>query len=75
VNALAAYVFEITIGKVQQPRAPKWGDDYDFWHIISASTADAFVTYDVRLVKLLNRLPVNGFRVFPSIPALLDALA
>src|ERR1700730_7809511 len=75
VNALAAYVFDITIGKELQPRAPKWGDDYDFWHIISASTGDAFVTYDDGLFKLLMRLPIDDFRVFPSIPALLDAIA
>ena len=74
VNALVAYAFDITIGKELQPRAPKWGDDYDFWHIILASTADAFVTYDDRLFKLLMRLPIDGFRVFPSIPALLDAI-
>ena len=51
VNVLAGYVFDITIGKERQPRAPKWGDDYDFWHIVSASSADAFVTYDDRLVE------------------------
>lgn len=75
VNALVAYVFGITIGNERQPRAPKWGDDYEFWHIILASTAEAFVTYDDRLFKLLTRLPVESFRVFPSIPALLDAIA
>jgi hypothetical protein len=74
VNALVAYVFDITIGKDLQPRTPKRGDGYDFWHIISASTADAFVTYDDGLFKLLMRLPVEGFRVFPSIPALLSEL-
>jgi hypothetical protein len=74
VNALAAYVFAITVGKERQPRAPRWGDGYDMWQIISASTADTFVTYDDRLVDLLNRLPVNGFRIFPSIAALNDAI-
>jgi hypothetical protein len=67
VNALAAYIFDITVGKERQPRAPRWGDNYDMWHMISASTADAFVTYDDRLVDLLNRLPLKGFNVFPSI--------
>jgi hypothetical protein len=75
VNPVVAYVFDITIGKELQPRAPKRGDAYDFWHIISASTADAFVTYDARLVELLTRLPIDGFRVFPSIPALLAEIA
>jgi len=74
VNALAAYIFDITIGRELQPRAPKWGDGYDLWHIISASTADAFVTYDGRLVELLNRLPIEGFSIFPSIRALLKAI-
>jgi hypothetical protein len=74
VNSLAAYIFDITIGREAEPRAPKWGDNYDFWHIISASTADVFVTYDTRLVGLLNRLPIEGFSVYPSIPALLDAI-
>jgi hypothetical protein len=74
VNALAAYIFDITIGRERQPRCPKWGDDYDFWQIISASTADAFVTYDDRLLSLLERLPVEGFSVFPSISALLKAV-
>jgi hypothetical protein len=73
VNAIVAYVFGITIGNTRQPRAPKWGDDYDLWHIILASTAETFVTYDDRLFKLLTRLPVEGFGIFPSISALLDA--
>jgi hypothetical protein len=68
VNTLAAYIFDITIGKERQPRAPRLGDGYDMWHVISASTADAFVTYDGRLVDLLNRLPVNGFSVFHQSP-------
>jgi predicted nucleic acid-binding protein len=72
VNPVGAYVFDITIGKESQPRAPKRGDDYDFWHIISTSTADAFVSYDARLVELLMRLPIDDFRVFSSIPTLLE---
>jgi hypothetical protein len=75
VNALAAYVFDITVGKERQPRAPRWGDSYDMWQIISASTADNFVTYDGKLLDLLNRLPVSGFRIFSSIAALNDAIA
>ena len=75
VNALAAYIFDITVGKERQPRAPRWGDGYDMWHVISGSTADAFVTYDGRLIELLNRLPIKGFSVLPSIAALLDAVS
>ena len=74
VNTLAAYIFDITVGGERQPRAPKWGDGYDMWHVISASTADAFVTYDGRLVDLLDRLPLADLSVLRSIAELLGTL-
>jgi hypothetical protein len=53
-------------------RAPDFGDGYDLWHTILASTADAFVTREQRLHDHVARVPgVSGFRVVKSLAAAL----
>jgi len=47
---------------------------YDLWHTIQASVADVFVTRDERLVGLLARVPIEGFRVFTTVRQLLADL-
>jgi hypothetical protein len=49
-------------------REPDFGDGYDIWHAILASTADVFVTKDQQLYDHVARVPgVDGFRVVKSI--------
>jgi hypothetical protein len=53
-------------------RAPDFGDGYDLWHTILASTADVFVTREQRLHDHVARVPgVSGFRVVKSLAAAL----
>jgi hypothetical protein len=69
VNALAAYIFDITIGREQEPCAPKRGEGYDSWHIISASTADAFTTFDCRISKayFISNVDLRNVSADPSL--------
>ena len=62
VIATAALLFAQLGGDGSEPRQPRLGDGYDLWHAVLAGTADMFVTYDERLAKGLNRIPVEGFR-------------
>jgi hypothetical protein len=71
VGALIAYIFSTTVGYQGQPRAPIDSDQYDLWHAIMASTADACVTYDGDFAKSLRRVPLDGFSVFSSLSDLL----
>lgn len=43
-------------------RVPKSGDSRDVLHAIIGSNADVFVTDDGELRRVLNRVPVDGFR-------------
>ncbi|MDF0673098.1 MAG: hypothetical protein P0120_01975 [Nitrospira sp.] len=43
-------------------RVPKSGDSRDILHAIIGSSADVFVTDDGELRRVLNRVPVDGFR-------------
>lgn len=50
--------------EISAGRKPDFGDGYDIWHAILASTADVFITRDKRLFEHLDRVPdVDGFRV------------
>jgi len=73
VGALMSLIFAQIVGEGLQSRTPQRGDAYDLWHAILASGADVFVTYDERLAGLLRRVPVDDFRVFSSIPELLQS--
>jgi len=71
VGALMSLIFSQIVGERPQSRTPQRGDAYDLWHAILASVAEVFVTYDKRFAALLSRVPVDGFRVFSSIPELI----
>lgn len=43
-------------------RVPKSGDSRDILHAIIGSSADVFVTDDGELRRVLNRVPMDGFR-------------
>ena len=73
VDALMSLIFSQIVGEGPQSRTPQRGDAYDLWHAILASLAEVFVTYDERLAASLSRIPVDGFRVFSSIPELLQS--
>ena len=73
VGALMSLIFAQIVGEGSQSRTPQRGDAYDLWHAILASVADVFVTYDERLAGLLRRVPIDGFRVFSSVPELLQS--
>lgn len=67
VGAMLSLVFS----QVVEGREPHRGDGYDLWHAVLASVADVFVTFDERLAGNLVRVPMDGFRVVTSLPALL----
>jgi hypothetical protein len=73
VGALMSLIFSQIVGEGSQSRTPQRGDAHDLWHAILASVAEVFVTYDERLAASLSRVPVDGFRVFSSIPELLQS--
>lgn len=74
-GVLAVYIFGTTVGCQGQPRMPVRSDQYDLWHAIMASTADAFVTYDRNFAKLLRLVPLDGFSVYSSISTLLAKIS
>ena len=54
-------------------RAPDFGDGYDMWHAVLASTANVFVTREQRLHDHVDRVPgVREFRVVKSLAAALE---
>jgi hypothetical protein len=73
VGALMSLIFSQIVGEGSQSRIPQRGDAYDLWHAILASVADAIVTYDERFAASLRRVPVDGFRIFSSVPELLQS--
>ena len=74
VGASISLIFATTFGDGVQPRRARRGDGYDAWHAISASAADIFVTGDEDLAEQVERVPMEGFRVFRSLRELLDHL-
>jgi hypothetical protein len=73
VGVLMSLIFSQIVGDGRQSRKPQIGDAYDLWHAVFASTADLFVTYDTRFAGLLRRVPIDNFRIFSSIPELLQS--
>lgn len=69
VAAKALAYFQTTKG-----RQPHLGDRYDLWHVILASVADVFVTFDKRLAHNLGLVSVDDFRVVTSLRELLDLI-
>ncbi len=55
-------------------RVPKSGDSRDILHAIIGSNADIFVTDDGELRRVLNRVPVDGFRAAVSLEETLAML-
>jgi hypothetical protein len=74
VGASMSLVFATTFGDGIQAPLPRRGDGYDFWHAISASAADVFVTDDKPFANRLKEVPVEGFRIVGSLAELLDHL-
>jgi len=46
-----------------EKRTPKMGDSRDMQHAVLATAADAFVTHDHGLARLLDRIPMDSFQV------------
>ena len=70
VGATMSWIYSLVVGDYGQPRQPEPQDVYDLWHALLASAADVFVTRDRKLADLLERVPINGFRVVRSLDAL-----
>jgi hypothetical protein len=71
-GAMASLIYAQVVGDGRESRYPHIGDGYDLHHALMASAADVFVTYDKRLANLLDRVPLNGFRVLRSLEEVLE---
>ena len=71
VGATMSWIFSVVVGDGNAPRQPRRTDGYDLWHATTASAADLFVTYDKRLADLVERVPIDNFRVVRSLSELL----
>lgn len=56
-----------------EKRTPKMGDSRDMQHAVLATAADAFVTHDHNLARLLARIPIERFQVL-DLPGLLHSI-
>lgn len=57
-----------------EKRTPKMGDSRDMQHAVLATAADAFVTHDRGLARLLARIPMDNFQVL-DLRALLQEIS
>lgn len=63
----------LTYAETFEKRTPKMGDSRDMQHAVLATVADAFVTHDHSLARLLARIPVDRFQVL-DLTALLQGI-
>ncbi|MFQ5853753.1 MAG: hypothetical protein ACE5JU_24605 [Candidatus Binatia bacterium] len=53
----------LTYAQAFEGRTPKFSDSRDICHAVLASAASVFVTQDGAFARLLDRIPIEGFRV------------
>jgi len=74
VRLWTGWSISFVYGQLFEKRKPKPSDSRDMKHAVLASVADIFVTHDQDFAELMERIPIENFKVFGHLHDLLDYL-